>query len=167
VGKKYVVSLKNIIKSFKLLLIEICLDFVFGSQKVKNADKSKGETLSMFALTTDGIIWAWGNNEHGNLGIRVCSKIPSAPQRVPISVMVVQLVCGSGHALALSSEGFVWAWGRNFYGQVGNRNLQDHPFPVPIKISDEKLIMVRMVACGSRHSVVMTSEGEVFIFTHF
>src|SRR5258708_10724358 len=33
---------------------------------------------------------------------------------------------GDSHSLALKSDGTVWAWGRNLYGQLGDNRSEEH-----------------------------------------
>jgi alpha-tubulin suppressor-like RCC1 family protein len=51
------------------------------------------------------------------------------------------------HSLALDSEGNVWAWGANQYGQVGNGTTLDALLP------DEVLSGVSQISAGSFHSI--------------
>lgn len=57
-------------------------------------------------------------------------------------------------------EGEVYTWGHNAYSQLGN-GTTNHGF-VPCQVStnlvNKKVIEV---ACGSHHSMVLTSDGEV------
>ncbi len=62
----------------------------------------------------------------------------------------------------MSKCGQCWSWGRNFWGQVGNGNRQDHPFPVHIKLNDNDYpTTVVAVAAGKSHSVALTNDGRV------
>lgn len=59
-------------------------------------------------------------------------------------------------------EGEVYTWGHNAYSQLGN-GTTNHGF-IPCQVStnlvNKKVIEV---ACGSHHSMVLTSDGEVRI----
>ena len=39
---------------------------------------------------------------------------------------------GDGNAVALKSDGTVWAWGYNYFGQLGNNSTTDSHVPVQI-----------------------------------
>ncbi len=41
---------------------------------------------------------------------------------------------GGSHSLAVKSDGTLWAWGDNYYGQLGNGNTTDQHSPVQIKL---------------------------------
>jgi alpha-tubulin suppressor-like RCC1 family protein len=72
------------------------------------------------AVRYDGTVWAWGFNLYGQLG----NGTTSSNQLVPVQVQqlrgVVAVEVGSSHSLALRSDGTVWTWGYNSFGQLGN-----------------------------------------------
>lgn len=62
----------------------------------------------------------------------------------------------------LFSEGEVFTWGHNAYSQLGNGTTNHGLIPCHIStnLSNKQ---VTEVACGSYHSLVLTSDGEVRI----
>jgi alpha-tubulin suppressor-like RCC1 family protein len=76
------------------------------------------------ALKSDGTLWAWGGNSYGQLGYtatETCSNgdCSSSPQQVGIEDTWIAIETGYYHTLALKSDGTLWAWGYNFFGQLG------------------------------------------------
>ena len=59
-----------------------------------------GETHSL-ALQSDGTVWAWGGNRHGQLGDGG-SRSQAVPHRVPGLAPIRQIACGAMHSVALS-----------------------------------------------------------------
>jgi len=57
-------------------------------------------------------------------------------------------------------DGDVFSWGHNGYCQLGNGNTNQGTIPtlVSINLSGRRVVQV---ACGSHHSMVLTSDGEV------
>ena len=43
-----------------------------------------------------------------------------------------KIASSEGHTLAIKTDGSLWAWGSNFYGQLGTGDLTDRHFPVRI-----------------------------------
>ncbi len=74
------------------------------------------------ALKSNGTVWTWGETSSGQLGNGTtvnnpCDCTPN-PQQSSISG-VVQIAAGLYHNVALKSDGTVWIWGDNTYGQIG------------------------------------------------
>ncbi|HLJ16908.1 MAG TPA: hypothetical protein VKV15_20610, partial [Bryobacteraceae bacterium] len=67
-------------------------------------------------------VWAWGDNYSGQLGngedVNTVSR--SVPVQVNGMTGAVKVAAGSQNSLALKSDGTVWAWGSNDFGQLGN-----------------------------------------------
>ena len=83
---------------------------------------ASGDNHSL-AVKPDGSVWSWGYNNNGQLGNSSCCVTSPSPVQVtgfgPDSGVIV-VAAGSTHSLALKSDGSVWAWGANNYGQIGN-----------------------------------------------
>src|SRR3989304_536551 len=69
-----------------------------------------GDSHSL-ALKSDGSVWTWGHNEHGELGDPALANSP-IPVQVPVGV-VKAISAAIGHSLAVKSDGTVWSWGTN------------------------------------------------------
>ncbi|MBY9084659.1 hypothetical protein KIH86_10500 [Paenibacillus sp. HN-1] len=65
---------------------------------------------------------------------------------------------GSGHNLALKSDGTVWSWGTNSSGQLGNGTTTNTTVPAAIST----LSGVTAIAAGSSHSLALKSDGSVW-----
>ena len=97
------------------------IDFAFG--------KTNG-----CAVKSNGTVWCWGENENAELGLGRTSTFETIPQQIQYDISfnafdnVTQIALGgrddSGNFLdggcALKSNGTVWCWGDNVYGQIGN-----------------------------------------------
>lgn len=92
-----------------------------------------------------------GNLETGN----VIKRTP-----VPINNLgdVIAIASGTWHSLALKSDGTVWTWGRNNYGQVGDGTFSNRKTPVQVK----DLTDVVAIAGGYLHSLALRSDGTVW-----
>ena len=89
-----------------------------------------GQTLVMLS---DGSLWAWGADDHSQLGDGRNRAQPS-PIRVrpPAGVTYRSIATGSATSYAISTTGAVYAWGVGFLGQVGDgrRAVARHPVRV-------------------------------------
>jgi len=85
------------------------------------------------ALTSTGVVLAWGENVYGQLGngTTTNSSIPVAVS-LPAGTTVTAVAGGGSHSLALTSTGGVLAWGWNYYGQLGNGTTTNSSTPVVV-----------------------------------
>jgi alpha-tubulin suppressor-like RCC1 family protein len=83
-----------------------------------------GETFSC-ALLSDGSVRCWGDNRYGQLGNGTITTTGLGDISTPVTVTGLPkpatAIAGQGlTAYALLSDGSVWAWGYNFFGELGN-----------------------------------------------
>ncbi|HWA27858.1 MAG TPA: LamG-like jellyroll fold domain-containing protein [Lacunisphaera sp.] len=75
------------------------------------------------ALAADGSVWTWGKNSTGQLGDGTTSNSNPLVRRITGFLGSIAIVGASGHALALTGNGDVWAWGDNAYWQATPSSL--------------------------------------------
>jgi alpha-tubulin suppressor-like RCC1 family protein len=112
--------------------------------------------LHSLALTSDGRVWAWGDNSYGQLGIGNYND-SSTPVLIPTLHDIVAISAGWTHNLALQSDGTVWAWGLNNCGQLGINSIQNQNVPQQVQIVSG----AKYIAAGAYHSLARTS-GDFF-----
>jgi alpha-tubulin suppressor-like RCC1 family protein len=132
---------------------------------------SAGYDFSL-ALGADGTVWAWGDNEWGQLGQgKVLGNSPVAVRVLgsdgaPLSG-IAMVAAGGNHALALDVHGQVLAWGLATDGQLGdgvNRpagNQVSLPEPVVAATGTGALGGVVSIAAGFTTSFALRGDGTV------
>ncbi|GIW28103.1 MAG: hypothetical protein KatS3mg070_1466 [Meiothermus sp.] len=117
------------------------------------------------ALTNDGRVVTVGGDNYGQLGDGPgdSSGTNAAPNLrdniLPAGVKAVAVQAGRYHSLALTSEGTVYAWGRNDVGQLGlgtTTASQESPALIP-GFSD-----VIALAAGDDHTLALKADGSVW-----
>lgn len=68
---------------------------------------------------------------------------------------------GLGHALLLSDEGQLLAWGDNTYGELGIEKSLFVEHPTLVKSFEQK---IKKITAGARHSLVMDENNKVWAF---
>lgn len=138
---------------------------------------SAGEYHSL-ALDEDGMVWAWGSNEFGQLGDGTTTTVPRLlpaqvtwdddddPSTAPVPLShITAISAGDTHSLALADDGTVWAWGNNKDGQLGDATTTDRLFPVKVKGLFgiiEELDGIQAIACGSDYSLALDGDGMLW-----
>ncbi|MDP9955913.1 alpha-tubulin suppressor-like RCC1 family protein [Epilithonimonas hungarica] len=67
---------------------------------------------------------------------------------------------GLNHSKALKTDGTLWSWGGNFFGQLGNGTIDSFGTKIPIKIginADWKII-----SSGSSHTIALKNDGSLW-----
>lgn len=123
------------------------------------------------ALTGTGTVSAWGGNLYGQLGLgsttdRTTAATITALNPTTLS-RVIAIASGSVHSLALKSDGTVWAWGWNDYGQLGDGTATQRTSPVAVKYmanatTSATLTNVIAIAAGRYHSLAITKDGKLW-----
>lgn len=133
-------------------------------ENVKSVSLGRGDHSA--AITTDGSLYMWGANTFGELGNGNYGW--EGNSSVPIKIMdnVEYVSLGTEHSAAITTDGSLYMWGDNFFGQLGNGKSggKDYEFDnsvdscVPIKIMDD----VVSVSLGGLCSAAITSDGSLY-----
>jgi alpha-tubulin suppressor-like RCC1 family protein len=114
------------------------------------------------ARNSGGKVYCWGWNECGELGIGSKDWSYHKPKLNQFlnNEFVIDISCGALHSLVLTNCGEVYAWGSNYWGQIGN-GCNDTQL-IPTKVKDFNNERVVMISCGFRHSMALTECGHVY-----
>jgi alpha-tubulin suppressor-like RCC1 family protein len=110
------------------------------------------------ALASDGTVWSWGTNYNGELGDGSSAVLRALPARIPNLTSVTAIAAGGSFSLALRSDGTVWAWGANWWGQLGDGSgvTQTHPVQVA------GLAGIVAISAGGASALALKSDGTVW-----
>jgi alpha-tubulin suppressor-like RCC1 family protein len=109
------------------------------------------------ALREDGTLWAWGKNEHGQLGDGTPTD-RSSPAAIMPSEEWQGVAAGKDHTVALRRDGMLWTWGDNGMGQLGDGTRSDRWSPVAIHPFEQW----QAVAAGWEHTVAVRKDGTLW-----
>ena len=129
---------------------------------------SSGDAHNL-ALTTDGKLYAWGDNIYGKLGddTLVARSYPDfvhGPGNTGVLEYVAHAACGLNHNLAVRRNGELWAWGYNASGKLGDGTESTQKTPVRVHGLDDVgfLENIAYVAAGNRHSLAVEMDGTAW-----
>lgn len=149
------------------------------------------------ALKNNGTLWTWGGNSSGQLGN---GTINTTPNPIPVQVEGTNWSAISaggsgapytyiadgeiehvgGHTVALKSDGTLWAWGQNIFGQLGDgTNNQNYymgwagagTYPLREYVSGTDRTLPSqigtdtdwsMISVGAGHSVALKNDGTLW-----
>nr|WP_258326576.1 InlB B-repeat-containing protein [Bifidobacterium asteroides] len=128
------------------------------------------------ALGSDGNAYAWGLNNFGQLGDgtstdRATPVKVGTPAGTPTDFTYAQIGAGYLHSLAVGSDGYAYAWGYNFSGQLGNNSKGGFfsPNPNPVRVRNpaspndaDKGLKAVNVTAGFWHSLALGSDGNAY-----
>lgn len=133
------------------------------------------------AVSTDGTVYAWGNNTYGQLGNNTSGGQANAPNAVP-SFGYVITQSGDGKKIISANwgvcaavdntgreesgqftKGRVWMWGINYDGQLGDGTTTAHYSPQLVLTAPggAPLSDVVSIAAGSSHTSALKRDGTV------
>jgi alpha-tubulin suppressor-like RCC1 family protein len=149
---------KDVTASFSAFIQGSIIDFDLGSE-------------FGIMLISDGTILTWGNNNFGQIGDgTVVNKI------LPVNITdkfvfnvgetLIKVEAGSWHGSAVSSEGRIFTWGRNDYGQLGDLTFTQRTSPTDITSNIGYLPGETISVLKARYMThaVITSMGRVIMW---
>lgn len=111
---------------------------------------------------SNGIVFAWGYNGDGQLGLGDCFD-RSWPVAVSSIKNAHKVAAGFSHSGAITENGETYLWGNNPDGrlfkspvQVKHQNFKKENLPFRVNLVGKE------IACGVSHSLVLTEKGEVY-----
>ncbi|CAH0559582.1 unnamed protein product [Brassicogethes aeneus] len=117
-----------------------------------------GDNHTLF-LTKEGKVYSCGNNDYGQLGHDQPRKRPQPVSNLEAHT-IVHIACGATHSMALNRWGQVLTWGSDYHGQLGQQ-IGENIQPAPRIIKSLAKHVVLQIACGQRHSVALSNNGDI------
>lgn len=138
-----------------------------GDEKI--IDVSAGSAYSG-ALTSTGRVFLWGDNLSGQQDDGTANYTNRVPTEITAHFSlaggdkITALQLGGDHSAAITSNGQLFMWDRNDYGQLGNGNNVDQNLPVNITsmfslTAGDKLAQVDI---DSWTSIALSKNGQMF-----
>lgn len=120
----------------------------------------------VLALQADGSLWAWGDNQFGQLGaapaVFASNATPQQIQANPVSGVDnfwTAVSAGGGHSLARQADGSLWSWGANSFGQLGTSSAAAFN-PVPARVGSA--VDWAGFSAGDLHTIAFKQNGSLW-----
>lgn len=128
-----------------------------------------------YALRSDGSVWAWGASPNGELGIGVETSWDDSEDHLvtPVKVHrlrdVVSITAdhATSSAYALRSDGTLWAWGANGYGELGDGTKTSRSAPVQVSgLPEIKSVVARGGPGWTAVAYAIGKDGTLWTWGH-
>ena len=101
------------------------------------------------AIKMDGTLWTWGYNPFGQLGTNNTTTYNTPTQTIAGGNNWKQVSLGEKHTAAVKTDGTLWAWGYNYYGQLGTNDTVYTSSPVQTDLSSNVWRSVNSKWCST------------------
>lgn len=112
------------------------------------------------AITDTHEIYAWGDNDHGQLGDSTKTD-RSTPVKISGLNEIYVVSAGDSHSMAIQTGGFMWLWGNNDCYQLGVNNVTERLYPAKcdyVALSSGVLA----IAAGWFHSLAIDNDHFIW-----
>lgn len=113
----------------------------------------------VLAVKTNGSLWCFGSNAVGELGLGNTTAYSSPKQVGALTTWSKVTTSGSGNSsFAVKTDGTLWAWGENTYGQLGQGNTTNLSSPKQVGL----LTNWASSAAGGGHIAAVKTDGTLW-----
>ncbi len=105
------------------------------------------KTTHVLALKSDGTVWSFGSNDYGQLGRSSSTGLDLQPAPITALSDIVAVSAGDRFSAAVSSDGALWTFGRNYEFELGRSTVglsETRPAIVP------SVSAVRAISAGQK-----------------
>ena len=89
-------------------------------------------SATRLVIKSDGTLWGWGENSNGSVGKGAGNHTQikyESPVQIGSSTDWARVSTGGGHSAAIKTNGALYTWGNNNYGQLGQGNTTETDEP--------------------------------------
>ncbi|KAL5569010.1 hypothetical protein UlMin_025585 [Ulmus minor] len=114
-------------------------------------------------ITDAGALLTFGWGLYGQCG-QGCTddELSVMPVSSLLGIQIEDVAAGLWHTVCVSSDGDVYAFGGNQFGQLGTGADQAETIPRLLDSPSLENEHVKIISCGARHTATITGDGKVF-----
>ena len=110
-------------------------------------------------LKSDGTVWAWGDNNFGQIG-NGTFQASDYPEQIKSLSNVIDISMESSVSLALKKDGTVWSWGAYNMIAPDDGTLLGSINPIPVQV--QGISDVKAIVAGTASGFALKSDGTVW-----
>ncbi len=111
------------------------------------------------AVDKYGILWAWGSNQSGGLGVNRNDLILSPKSICGAIKTFCQLTAFGTTGIVIDKNGKVWGWGSNFNGTLGNNSATNVLTPISICGANKTFCQI---GAGNSYATAIDKNGRAW-----
>lgn len=117
---------------------------------------------TIFALKPDGTLWGWGLNTSSQLGNgTIVDQLSPVQVSTKLSAWL-SVSAGATYSTAVKTNGSLWGWGENAFGQLGDGSTTTRTVQTQIG-ADTKWTSV---VAGQDHTIGLKADGTLWAWGH-
>ncbi|CAN0924301.1 RCC1 and BTB domain-containing protein 2 [Linum grandiflorum] len=126
-----------------------------------------GESSKSGILPTKSAIYAWGYNHSGQTARKGEERQLRIPKQLPPHLFGcparnnarwLDIACGREHTAAVASDGSLFTWGANDFGQLGDGSEEVSKYPKRVKQLESEF--VKSVSCGAHCTAAIAAPRD-------
>lgn len=130
------------------------------------------------------LVYAWGDNSSGQLGIERdddCVGVPTLVEGI-IAFNFKKVRCGSKHTALIEERGQVYSFGNNKYGQIGRKTMPESEIQrIPVSVFEQRnnygnnqseddgqnegegeIVLVKDISCFGDTTICLSEENRLY-----
>mgnify|MGYP000968889566 CR=1 FL=1 len=115
-------------------------------------------TSHTLAIRTNGTLWVWGSDAYGQLGNGSGVTDRATPTQVGSSTLWASAAAGPRFSMAVRTNGTLWGWGYNAWGQLGDGTEVDKESPTQIG----SVNTWKTVSIGDNYMIALRTNGTLW-----
>lgn len=112
-------------------------------------------------VTSANTVQCWGDNRYGQVGCCSLTTMPLPKNVTRMNGMVLDgirdVVAGAFHTCALASDGEVYCWGANGWGQLGDSSRTTRNYPISMGLGRPAI----EISAGGYHTCALLQDGDI------
>jgi alpha-tubulin suppressor-like RCC1 family protein len=142
-----------------LIHILFLLPIFSTAQCWQSVDAGANHTL---AIRNDGTLWSWGSNNFYKLGYETPSGTNPIPSMVGSDNDWVKISAGEWHSAGIKTNGTLWIWGYNAYGQggQGTNGTANAIIDAPTQVGSNN--NWQSVSVGTNYTLAIKNDGTLW-----
>lgn len=124
------------------------------------------------ALTSAGAVYCWGGNHQGQLGDSTTTDsttpVVTQPGAIPAGP-IKRIATGYYHTCAIASNDWVYCWGDNEHGKLGNNDPTHTDSSLPVAVAHGEIpggVTVVDIVMGRDHTCALASNHKAYCWGH-